>query len=71
MEIYVTQLVLFLLLFARITSLIVVVLVAKNGWAGRAIPATDSTPPFSNRRARDCTAGVCKTRSNKSPVTGT
>ena len=45
--------------------------VEKKGCAGAATPAQDSAPPCSNRRARDCTAGVCDTRSNKTLAAGT
>lgn len=45
--------------------------VARNGCAGGQTPAKDNTPPFSSRRARDCTAGVSRTRSNNSLVAET
>src|SRR6266576_1480983 len=41
---------------------------ARKGWAGWLMPGHDDTPPFSSRRARDRTAGVCETRANKSLV---
>src|SRR5436190_17286614 len=41
---------------------------AKNGCADWAMPEHDNTPPFSNRRARACTAGVRETRANNSLV---
>src|SRR6266566_6416545 len=41
---------------------------AKKGCAAPLIPAQDNTPPFSKRRARDCTAGVSETLANNSLV---
>src|SRR5471032_2453649 len=41
---------------------------AKNGCADAQIPVQDNTPPFSNRRARDCTAGAFEMSANKLPV---
>jgi hypothetical protein len=41
---------------------------AKNGWADAQIPVQDNTPPFSNRRAMDCTAGAFEMSANNVPV---
>jgi hypothetical protein len=38
---------------------------ATNGQAGEAMPEKESASPFSNRRARDCTAGVFEISANK------
>ena len=41
---------------------------AKNGCAEGQTPAQDSAPPFSIRRARDCTAGAFEMSANKPPA---
>jgi len=38
----------------------------RNGWAAALMPVQDNKPPFSKRRARDCTVGVSETRANNS-----
>src|ERR1039458_9085042 len=41
---------------------------ARNGCAAWQTPAPDSTPPCSNRRARDCTAGASEMSADKLPA---
>src|SRR4051794_22695821 len=44
---------------------------ARKGWAAWLTPAPDNAPPASNRRTRDCTAGVCETSANNLLVAAT
>src|SRR3984957_10861073 len=41
---------------------------AQNGWADAQIPLQGTAPPFSSRRARDCTAGAFEMSANNLPV---